>query len=122
MILHIVLFEPRTSLTDEDRRAILESLAAAAAGIPSVVSCQVGRRVIHGLPGYEQAMRTNYEYALLVECADQAGLQAYLAHPLHLEFGRHFTESAASGLAYDYELQGVESFLRESFLGDTERS
>ena len=33
-----------------------------------------------------------------------AALKGYLAHPSHAAFGRHFTQSAAAALAYDYEL------------------
>ena len=110
MIVHVVLFQPRADLTQERRQELMEALKAAATGIPAIVRCSVGRRIRHGLPGYEQSMRQDYEFALIVELSDAAALRAYLTHPLHKEIGRHFTESAAAALAYDYEtVAGTES-------------
>lgn len=104
MIAHVVLFRPRPDLTPAARREILDSVRAAATAIPGIVRFTIGRRIRHGLPGYEQAMREDYEFALVVEVEDRDALKAYLTHPAHLELGRHFTESAASALAYDFEL------------------
>ena len=66
---------------------------------------RVGRRVRHGLPGYEQLMREDFEYAVVIQFDDIAGLTEYLAHPAHAAVGRHFTELAASALAYDYAVE-----------------
>jgi hypothetical protein len=104
MIAHVVLFSPRADLADADRRDLLQALARASHGIPSVRSFRVGRRIVHGLPGYEQAMQDDYEYAAIIEFDDAAGLQAYLAHPGHAAIGAHFVKSAARALAYDYEV------------------
>ncbi len=105
MIAHVILFKPKHSLTDTERRAVLDGLRAAAAGIPSIRRLRVGRRVRHGRPGYEQLMREDFEYAVMVEFDDIAGLTAYLAHPQHAAIGQHFTQSAAAALAYDYEIE-----------------
>lgn len=104
MIAHIILFQPRADLSSDARRALLESLTAAASGIPAVRRFRVGRRITHGLPGYEQMMRDPYEYAAIIEFDDVDALRAYLAHPAHLAVGEHFTSSAAAALAYDYEM------------------
>jgi hypothetical protein len=105
MIVHIVLFEPHTSLTQADRARLLEDLRGAAAAIPSVRRFRVGRRVQHGLGGYEQAMERDYQYAAVVEFDDRAGLETYLKHPAHEVVGRHFTASAAHAIAYDFEMR-----------------
>jgi hypothetical protein len=102
MIAHIILFSPQRDLTQAARRDLLASLVAASAGIPSIRRFRVGRRVKHGLPGYEQLMRDDYEYAAVVEFDDVEGLKAYLAHPSHAAIGQHFTASASKSLAYDY--------------------
>lgn len=107
MIAHIILFRPRQDLPDAERQAVLRGLSAAATGIPSVRSLRVGRRIRHGLPGYEQAMREDYEYAAIVEVDDEAGLKAYLTHPIHIALGDHFTSSASAALAYDYVMVDV---------------
>lgn len=104
MIVHVVLFRPRPDLSESSRRDLLDGLGAAAAQIPSIRRFRVGRRVRHGLPGYEQAMSAAYDYAAIVEFDDHDGLLAYLAHPAHLRIGEHFTASAEASLAYDYEM------------------
>ncbi len=105
MIAHLILFKPKHNLTDAERRTVLDGLRAAAAGIPSIRRMRVGRRIRHGRPGYEQLMREDFEYVVIVEFEDVAGLTAYLAHPQHAAIGQHFTQSSAAALAYDYELE-----------------
>jgi stress responsive alpha/beta barrel protein len=104
MIAHVVLFSPRPDLSNGDRAALLDALASAAKGIPSIKRFRVGKRVKHSLPGYEQMMTDDYEFAVIIEFDDVAGLKSYLQHPAHAEAGRHFTASAARALAYDYEI------------------
>jgi hypothetical protein len=104
MIAHVVLFRPQVTLSAEHRLAILNSLSAALKRCPTVRRCRIGRRVQHGLPGYEQAMREDYEYALILEFDDMQGLREYLTHPEHSTLGGFFTSAAAASLAYDYEL------------------
>ena len=110
MIVHIVLFEPRADLSDADRKRVLADLKAAATAIPSLQRCRIGRRIRHGLPGYESAMRTDFQYAAIMEFADREGLETYLRHPAHQAAGQHFTTSAASALAYDYEMSEAADF------------
>lgn len=111
MIVHVVLFSPRSDLPASDRAAVLDALTKAAREIPSIRRLRIGKRVKHSLPGYEQAMRDDYEYAVFIEFDDVAGLTAYLEHPSHAAAGHHFTASAAKALAYDYET--VESLITD---------
>jgi hypothetical protein len=104
MIAHVVFFEPKPDLQPSDKREILGALASAASGIAGIRRFRVGRRVRHGLPGYEQAMPAGFTFAVLLELDDLDALKAYLSHPAHAGFGRHFTESSAAALAFDYEL------------------
>ena len=104
MIAHVVLFSPKPDLSIDDRRALLEALVTASREIPSVRRFRVGKRVQHGLPGYEQMMRDDYEFAAIIEFDDVDGLKRYLSHASHAVIGRQFTESAARSLAYDYEI------------------
>jgi hypothetical protein len=108
MIAHIVLFKPPESLAVEQRRLILDAVVASLARCPTVRACRIGRRVVHGLAGYEQAMREDYQYALILEFDDVPGLTAYLAHPEHDKLGGFFSNAAAS-LAYDYEFLPLDS-------------
>ena len=104
MIVHVVLFSPRPDLSDADRTALLAALESASTNIPSIKRLRVGRRVKHSLPGYEQIMRDDYEYAVFIEFDDLEGLKSYLQHPAHAAAGHHFMASASKALAYDYEI------------------
>jgi hypothetical protein len=104
MIAHIILFRPRSGLALEDRVALLEAFKSAVTGAPTVRRVRIGRRVRHGLTGYEQRMSEDYEYAVIVEFDDLDGLTAYLRHPAHASAAAHFSASGAAALAYDYEL------------------
>jgi hypothetical protein len=101
---HIILFRPRPDLPEASRQTVLEGLQAAAVDIPTIRKLRVGRRILHGRPGYEQAMAENFEYAVMVEFDDVDGLMSYLAHPSHKAIGDHFTQSSSAALAYDYEM------------------
>lgn len=102
MIAHVILFAPRPELTPAQRLEVLDAFTRAAEAAPTVRQVRIGRRVRHGLPGYEAAMREQYEYLAVLEFDDLEGLKAYLRHPAHAEAGRHFGASAAAALAYDY--------------------
>jgi hypothetical protein len=108
MIVHVVLFSPRPDLSAADRAAVLESVAAAAKEIPSIKRLRIGRRVKHSLPGYEQMMHDDYEFAVIIEFDDVAGLKAYLQHPAHAAAGHHFAASASKALAYDYDIADLK--------------
>ena len=108
MIAHIVLFKPHQSLEREQRRSILDAVITAVKRCPTVRSCRIGRRVVHGVAGYEQAMREDYQYALILEFDDVQGLTDYLLHPEHEQLGAFFSDAAAASLAYDYELLPLE--------------
>ena len=107
MIAHVILFKPKGELSDVERQALLGQLTAAARGISSIKRLRIGKRITHGLPGYEQAMREDFQFSMIVEVDDLEGLKAYLAHPLHKAIGQHFTQSSSAALAYDYELQDL---------------
>lgn len=107
MIVHVVLFQPRENLSADDRTQVLDDLRRAAATIPSVRRFRIGRRVTHGLPGYEQEMVEDFAFAAIIEFDDQAGLVAYLRHPSHQSIGVHFSAAARRALAYDYEIEDV---------------
>jgi hypothetical protein len=57
---------------------------------------------LHGLPGYEQLMREDYEYALVLEFEDLPGLREYLTAPAHEQLAGLFSQATAA-LAYDYD-------------------
>ena len=87
-----------------ERAAIVEHLKTAIAQCPTVRGCRVGRRVQHGLAGYEQQMAEDYQFALMLDFDTVAGLVAYLQNPAHAGIGDLFTSAASASLGYDYEV------------------
>ena len=104
MIVHTVLFKPAASIDPGQKARILESVTEAVRRCPTVRACRIGRRVRHGLPGYEQQMGEDYQYLLVLEFDDVEGLRQYLEHPAHGAIGGFSTSAAAASLAYDYEV------------------
>jgi hypothetical protein len=107
VIAHVVLLQPRADLTEDERRAALDTLAHAAGGMPEIRSVRLGRRVKHGLPGYEQKMTQDYEFALIIEVDDIAALTRYLRAPAHRALGDLFSTATQAALAYDYDMAGI---------------
>jgi hypothetical protein len=114
VIAHIILFEPRADLTAAQRAEVAAALGRAAAAAPSVRSCRIGRRVTHGLPGYEQGMTQDFQFAAVLEFDDVDGLREYLRHPAHAGIGAHFTGAAAAALAYDYEIVSLDEASKDA--------
>jgi hypothetical protein len=112
MITHVVLFNPGAAFSPDQRTGVLSALADVVASCPSVRGCRVGRRVRHGLPGYEQAMRENYDYALFLEFETLDGLREYLIAPAHARLGQIFSSGASASLAYDFEVEDLEGARR----------
>jgi hypothetical protein len=104
VIAHVVLLTPRPDLSDAERAAAIDALSGAAAKIPEIKRYRIGRRVTHGLPGYEQAMKQPFEVALLVELDDLAALRRYLTAPAHIALAHLFSTATSTALAYDFEI------------------
>jgi len=107
VIAHIVLLQPRPDLTDAQRADALAQLSKAAAGVPEIRAIRLGRRIKHGLPGYEQLMQQDFEYALIVEVDDVEALKRYLQAPAHAALGDLFYRATSAALAYDYAWEEV---------------
>jgi hypothetical protein len=104
VIAHIVLLEPRADLGLEERRRAVDALTRAVEATPGISRFRIGRRIRHGVPGYEQAMRQDFSFVLILEFEDRANLVAYLQAPAHAVLGQLFTTGTAAALAYDYEI------------------
>lgn len=103
MIAHIVLLQPRPELTEQQRSDALETLTGSAANMPDIRRFEIGRRVKHGLPGYEQLMAHDFEFALIIEFDDIDALKRYLQAPAHEAMGNLFYTATTAALAYDFE-------------------
>jgi hypothetical protein len=116
VIAHLVLFEPRSGLPEAERDRLIADLHHAAESIPSIRRFRIGRRILHGHPGYEQAMTESFSYAAIIEFDDREGLLAYLDHPAHQALGRHFV-SATRALAYDYDVRDATAASVQEVIG-----
>ena len=104
MIAHLVLLTPRPELSDEQRNAAIDVLARAAGDIPEILRFKIGRRIRHGLPGYEQLPQPSFEVVLMLEVEDVDALKRYLSAPAHMALGHLFATATAEAAAYDYQI------------------
>jgi hypothetical protein len=102
MIAHVVLFRPKATLSEMDRRSLITALQKAVEGIPSIRRTTIGKRILLNRPGYETQMAEHYEYSAILEFASESDLRAYLDHPAHLNLGKLLFTSADAVLAYDF--------------------
>jgi hypothetical protein len=109
VIAHVVLLQPRASLGREGRQAALSALSQSAQRIPGIARFRIGRRVKHGLPGYEQLMAQDSEFALVLEFESVEALKGYLSAPAHGVLGDLFTTATSAALSYDYDLRDVDA-------------
>lgn len=89
MISHVVLFRPRADVTEADRLAFVDALETACRQVPSVRRAVVGR----SLPSDNGS---DFPFVAVMEFDDEHGLQAYLAHPLHVPVARLFHKTCAA--------------------------
>jgi hypothetical protein len=105
-MLHLALFRPAPGLGADQRRALLDTLRHAVAGIPQIQRARVGRRRRLGR-AYDEAAGP-YEYLVMLEFASEDDLRAYLDHPAHTSLGEAFYTATDAALACDFELVGLE--------------
>jgi hypothetical protein len=103
MIVHLVLFRPKASLSSAEQRALVASIEQAAANINSIRRFRVGR-AIPDAPAYQLQGFPDLPYVAMLEFDDRAALEDYLEHQMHGELGRRFNEGAEAALIYDYEV------------------
>ena len=106
MVVHVVLFKPRANLPAQERSAFITALERAIREIPTVRGVQAGRRVKFGAT-YEQAAPDAADFLAIIEFENEAGLHAYLQHPVHEELGRRFGEIMGAGFVYDFEITTI---------------
>ena len=101
MVIHVVLFRPRPDIDAEERGGLFEAMRTAAREIPTVRGFRIGQH-LEPAPQYRLGGFPSYPWSAVLEFDDEAGLQAYLTHPLHRDLGRRFNAAAEAALIYDY--------------------
>ena len=99
---HVVLFRPKSTLTPEQRAALIDALRNAVTGIPAIKRSSIGTRILLNRPGYETLMAEHFAYSAILEFDSETDLRAYLDHPAHVELGRLLFTAADAVLAYDF--------------------
>ncbi|MEO8481735.1 MAG: Dabb family protein [Acidobacteriota bacterium] len=93
MISHIVLFEPKASMSLPDKRLFAQSVLSVCSRIEFVQRLSIGRRTNVDV-GYERSFGDKtYEYSAVLEFETRERLIQYLTNPLHAELGRLFWEN-----------------------------
>ena len=101
MIAHVVLFEPKATITEADRDAFLDTMKIAFREIPSVDRSLVAKRQLIGA-GYEAKVGDQtYSYVSVVEFKNVESLRSYLEHPLHQRLGQLFWQNCDRTLIID---------------------
>ena len=106
MIVHVVLFRPKSDISESDRADMYTALQLAAREIPTVRRFYIGDRLRHGA-GYEPLMQQDFPFAAIIEFDDLGGLRTYLEHPQHKALGQLFYRLQDVSLAYDYEVRAL---------------
>lgn len=110
MVAHIVLFQPKSTLTNDERRAFVTALERALTAIPVIKSARVGRRLTMNRP-YDDLNAMDFPYAAILEFESHADLRTYLDHPAHESLGAQFYVTSQAALALDYEWVGTAAVL-----------
>ncbi len=103
---HIVLFSFPRELTAAQAARMREMVASWPEQIGLMTRCRLGT----DLTG---ARTRGYSFLLFTEFPDVDSLDAYRAHPVHVEFMDWLAERECTPLAFDYHLDGVTVLMPE---------
>ena len=78
---HVVLFKFKDSATPEQVKAVEEAFKALPSKINTIVSLEWGTNVS------PEGKNDGYTHCFFVTFNDKAGVEVYLPHPAHKEFG-----------------------------------
>jgi hypothetical protein len=109
VIAHLVLFRPKSSLSDADRERFVRALQQALDGIPTIARAHVGRRITLGRR-YDAPDADAYPFAAILEFHSRADLADYLDHPAHRALGEQFYTASDAALALDFEMLSSGQF------------
>jgi hypothetical protein len=103
VIAHIVLFEPKSHVSDEERRTFVAVLNQALTGIPEIERARVGRRIVPDIEYGSSVGHSTHTYAAVLEFASVDRLMRYLNHSAHRELGRLFWHHCSSTVILDVQ-------------------
>lgn len=99
MLRHVVLFQWKAGVTDEQVQAVIDGLARLPTEIPEIAAYSVG----HDAGLTEGA----WDFAVVADFASAADWRAYLAHPAHLRVVEEaITPIRESRVVVQFEMEG----------------
>jgi hypothetical protein len=110
LIAHVILFRPKSDLSEAERDGLFDAMRAAHHAIPQIRRFGVGKRILSGRP-YE-ALGRDFPFFALLEFNTAADLDTYLTHPAHAQLGERFYLTSDSAEAYDYSLEELPAGLK----------
>lgn len=99
MIDHVIIFRPRPDLTEVELEKLYRRLGELA-DIPGVVGYALGTNFGERSRGFDVCMRVTFE--------NRAALDAYEAHPIHLDVVAFNRTVTAEHLCVDFEWEPAE--------------
>jgi hypothetical protein len=104
MIQHIVLFNPKTTLSVEERRSFARTTIDTLTASPDIARMSIGRRA-NVDAGYERSFGDKtYEFAAVLEFRDRSALIRYLNSSDHAELGRLFWQNCQDSVICEVDL------------------
>lgn len=103
MIRHCVFIRFRPTVTEPEKAALFAEIAALKSRLPGFLAAHIGRNV-----SPETGMDKGYAEGFIVDFADAAARDAYLADPEHQKTGAKLVAAAIGGiegiLVYDLDV------------------
>lgn len=93
---HVVLFKFKESATPEQ----VKGIETAFAGLPGKIDAITGYE--WGLSESVEGLNDGFTHCFFVTFKDKAGLEVYLPHPAHKEFGEKLRPLLDKALVFDY--------------------
>lgn len=116
MIAHIVLFNPKSTVTDVQLLSCAQLLERLSREVPGVLRASAGRSISID-PGYLRPLGDKtYQNVCVLEFKDRSSLVAYLTHPLHRELGQLFWEICESSVILESEMVDAKVESLDRFL------
>jgi hypothetical protein len=101
MLRHMVLFGLKPEVETKERDALFEQIEKLS-DIDSVRRLAIGSLLDPTDPAYRDHMSRDYQYALLIEFDDEAGLYAYQKEPYHVGVGKEIRKHVSAITVMDF--------------------
>ena len=101
MILHVVLYQPKSSATRAELSELVHALEVASREIPSIRQVRVGKAVDFGFGYQNWPTDRNIGNVAVFEFDDRSGLEAYLAHDRHKRLAALFWRTCDQPTVFD---------------------